>query len=153
MALSLCFAALCRELPWDINFWHNSLVYSIERAQHNSPLHMKESPRLDRNSRAREPNNRSLCEERLGRAWWPLLLTCAQRLALPPHALFFQPTLPGVRKHHETRLWPHQSGLITLAAWAKLSVWLRRLSGVGRWMMEQMKPVWEVEAEDSGLGL
>lgn len=25
-------AALCKELPWDISFWHNSLAYWIERA-------------------------------------------------------------------------------------------------------------------------
>lgn len=146
----LNYAALCKELPWDIHFWHNSLAYWIEAANiipHYTVRNLLDSTGiLELRSQTIGLCTRNGWAGRTGLDFWRL--TNAQ---LYLHTPCFPTNTPSCAKaSHETLLQPNQRGLITVASWVKLRIWLKRSPGVS-WMTEQHKnPVREIYLTSGG---
>lgn len=114
-------AALCKELPWDISFWHNSLAYWIERANiipHYAARNLLDSTGiLVLGSQTIGLWARNVWAGRTGLDYWHL--TNGQ---LYLHTPCFPPNTPSCAKtSHETLMQPDQRGLITVAGWVKLT--------------------------------
>lgn len=148
----LNYAALRKELPWDISFRHKSLAHWIERANiipHYAARNLLDSTGiLVLSSQTIGLRARNIWAGRTGRHFWHLTNA---RLYL--HTPCFPPNTPSCAKASHEALSQHdQRGLITAAGWVKLRIWPKRSPGV-TWMTEHCeKPIGEVYLGAGGGG-
>lgn len=124
----LNYAALRKELPWDISFRHKSLAYWIEPANiipHYAARNLLDSTGiLVLSSQTIGLRARSIWAGRTDRDFWHLTNA---RLYL--HTPCFPPNTPSCAKaSHETLSQHDQRGLITVAGWVKLRIWPKKVT-------------------------